>query len=224
MTGAAMKDARRSRRWTQARLARRLRVTQAYVSLLESGERPVPEALAVRVVGLLHLPPTDLPHRDSDRPFDAEGSLSALAALGCPRLEHLSSGASLNPAEALFRALRSPQVEARTFEALPWLARRYPSLDWEWLVANAKQHNLQNRLGFVVSVARDLAEQDGDTVTVAALDAQAAKLEAAVLREADDLGLPLTRTERRWLLEHRPPQAARWNVLSSLTADALAHA
>ncbi|MGE0447875.1 MAG: hypothetical protein AB7P99_21815 [Vicinamibacterales bacterium] len=115
-------------------------------------------------------------------------------------------------------------MEARTFEALPWLARRYPSLDWDWLLPHAKQHDLQNRLGFVVSLARDLAERDGDTEAVAMLDAQTDKLEGAVLRKADDLGATLTRTERTWLLEHRSPQAAHWNVLSNLAVDALTRA
>jgi hypothetical protein len=67
----------------------------------------------------------------------------------------------LNPAELLLRTLGAPDLESRVVEAMPWLLVNYPNLDWEWLVLAAKQHDLQNRLGFVVTVARELAESRG---------------------------------------------------------------
>lgn len=224
MTGTAVKDARRARGWSQSTLARRLGVTQAYVSLLESDARGVPDALAARLVRLLGLPPTELPHRRPDGALDAAASLGSLAALGCPHVAHLPRGASLNPAEVVVRTLRTTPLEARSLETLPWLLRRYPRLDWAWLMSQARQHDLQNRLGFVVALASELAANDNDAETASLLDQQAAGLARAILREPDDLGLPLTRAERVWLTEHRPPLASRWNVLSNLTAEDLPRA
>jgi hypothetical protein len=34
---------------------------------------------------------------------------------------------------AVFAALKMHDLEPRLSEALPWLAWRYPGLDWEWL-------------------------------------------------------------------------------------------
>src|SRR5208283_1967417 len=49
----------------------------------------------------------------------------------------------------------SPRAHAG--EALPWVAMKYAQPD-PWLVENARKFNLQNRLGFVVSLARRVAE------------------------------------------------------------------
>jgi hypothetical protein len=39
-------------------------------------------------------------------------------------------------------------------EALPWVARHYAAeVDWEWLVRQAKLHDFQNRLGFLLELA-----------------------------------------------------------------------
>lgn len=191
------------------------------MSLLESEGRPVPDGLAERLVNLLDLPPTDLPHRDPASTLDANASALALGAMGHPGLAHLGSGTALNPAELLLRTLRSPGLEARMLEALVWVVRRHASLDWDWLLPRVRQHDLQNRLGFVLALARGLAERAGDSATTAALRAQETRLEPSVLRKEDDLGRALTASERRWLLKQRPAEAARWNVLSSLSADTL---
>jgi len=61
MKGAVLKEAREKAEWTQAKLARRLGVTQAYVSLMESGKRRVPPHVAHGLTRLLHLSPTMLP-------------------------------------------------------------------------------------------------------------------------------------------------------------------
>ena len=42
-------------------------------------------------------------------------------------------------------------------EGLPWLAFAYVDMDWEWLVRNTKLHDRQNRLGFAVTLAQELA-------------------------------------------------------------------
>ncbi len=38
----------------------------------------------------------------------------------------------------------------------------YADMNWDWLVGQAKQNDRQNRLGFVVTLAGELAERSGD--------------------------------------------------------------
>lgn len=203
-------------------LARRLRVSQGYVSLMEADERAVPVQMARRLAKLFEMDAGDLPHRSPERRLDAAASTSALGALGHPGFAHVAGRTALNPAELLLRTLRSQSLEARVLEALVWVVRRHASLDWDWLMPKARQHDLQNRLGFVLSLARGLAERAGDGATAAGLRVQEERLEPSVLRREDDLGCALPASERRWLLEHRPPEAVRWNVLSNLTPEVLA--
>lgn len=224
VTGSLVQRARREHGWTQAALARRLRVSQGYVSLMEADVRAVPEHLARRLVKLFEMGAGVLPHQNPEQGLNADASMSALGALGHPGFAYLAGRTALNPAELLLRTLRSPGLEARVLEALVWVVQRHASLDWDWLLPRAKQHDVQNRLGFVLSLARGLAEHAGDLVTATDLRAQETRLEPSVLRKEDDLGCALTPSERWWLREHRPPEASRWNVLSNLTPEALADA
>lgn len=68
-----------------------------------------------------------------------------------------------NPAGVLFDALNEADVETRVAEGLPWLALTYVDMDWEWLVQNAKVKDRQNRLGFAVSLATEVAQARGNT-------------------------------------------------------------
>src|SRR2546426_1033932 len=61
MSGADLRDARSEREWTQAELADRLGVTQAYVCLLERNRRAVPRRLAQKLASVLKLSPSMLP-------------------------------------------------------------------------------------------------------------------------------------------------------------------
>jgi len=61
MTGAQLKVARKQRGWTQAEASRRLKVTQAYVSMLEREQRPLSSRLARRASMTLLLSPVVLP-------------------------------------------------------------------------------------------------------------------------------------------------------------------
>jgi hypothetical protein len=47
--------------------------------------------------------------------------------------------------------------------ALPWVALEYPDLNWDWLVDRVKVTDCQNRLGFVVAPARQVAVRRRDT-------------------------------------------------------------
>jgi transcriptional regulator with XRE-family HTH domain len=225
MSGTQVRDARRSRGWKQADLAGRLGVSQPYVSLLESNRRAVPPRLATKLVSVLGLPPTELPVSPKSAPLPSELAARALGALGYSGFAHLASKHALNPAELLARTLRHKNVEARVVEALPWLLVRYPTINWNWLVPYSKQHDLQNRLGFVVTLARELAERRGDAVAVDALKKWEGLLEDSRLQKEDSLaGDSLTDAERRWLRANRSAEAAHWNLLSNVGAETLASA
>ena len=130
----------------------------------------------------------------------------------------------MNPAELLLRVLRAREVDSRVVEALPWTLLRYPNLDWPWLLREAKASDLQNRLGFLLGVARELAELRGELDAARALAAQERLLEGSRLQREDTFRDSMTEAERRWLRAHRPAQAAHWNVLSTMTASELARA
>src|SRR5262249_49910193 len=61
MTGAELKNARREAGWTQERLAKRLGVSQAYLSLMEAGKRHVPDRVKRHATAVFGLSPTHLP-------------------------------------------------------------------------------------------------------------------------------------------------------------------
>jgi hypothetical protein len=109
-------------------------------------------------------------------------------------------------------------------EAPPWLLVTFADLDWDWLVDHAKLANVQNRLGFLVSLARELAEKRGDPRTMNRLLAVEKKLEDARLAKEDTLGRAMTEAERRYSRDERSPAAAHWNLLTRLRADDLRYA
>lgn len=221
MSGADVRQGRKTRGLTQRDLADKLGVSQGYVSLLESNDRSVPRHLASRLVSLLDLPAYRLPVSNSE-PLSPDRVVGALGTLGYPGFEHVRSHRKLNPAEVVLRALRSKNVEARVVEALPWVLLHYPDVDWQWLLSTAKQHDLQNRLGFVVSVARELAERRGNSKAATTLHRWEQSLEGSRLQREDAFaGDASTETERRWLRNNRSAEAAHWNLLTSVSADTL---
>ena len=91
--------------------------------------------------------------------------------------------------------------------------------------AQAKLHDLHNRLGFVVALARQVAERKGQTVTAATLAAVEQQLEPSRLVREDTLCREsMTQAERRWLRQRRPAQAQHWNLLTSLVPEHLSYA
>jgi len=220
MTGLQLKASREQRQWNQQRLAERLDVSQAYVSLLERGRRPLPPDLVDRLAALLDLPATALPLREV-RPLDGDRATKAMGTLGYDGFSYLREQQPANPAEVLVRTLGAGHLDARVVEALPWLVRTYADMDWDWVVSQAKQADLQNRLGFVVSVARGLAEAAREMQTTTVLRALEARLEHSRLQKQDAFDRSsMTKAEERWLQQHSSPEAKHWNMLSTLTACA----
>jgi len=212
---------------TQQQVADTLGVSQAYWALLESGKREITTALAEKVVIFLELPPTRLP---VDREALSAASSASLArqlrALGYPGFAYMRRQRKRNPAAVLVTALLSNNLESRIVEALPWLVLQYPDLDWEWVIIEVKLRDLQNRLGFIVGLAHEVAaarESAGETAAV--LGRIAARLERARLAIEDTLCQEnLSAAEREWLRKTRPEAAAHWNLLSDLRPEALPYA
>ena len=138
MSGADLRNARREREWTQAELADRLGVSQAYVCLLERNRRAVPRRLAQRLASVLKLSPSTLPMSAGRASLKPEEATAALGAVGYPGFAYLRNRRPLNPADLVLRVLRAGDVDARVVEALPWVLLKYPDLDWAWLVREAK--------------------------------------------------------------------------------------
>ena len=85
-----------------------------------------------------------------------------------------------------------------------------------------RSHDLQNRLGFVATLARRLAERGGDAPKARALSELEAALDRSRLAREDTLcRTSLHPAERRRLAAHPSEDARRWNLLTDWTADAL---
>jgi transcriptional regulator with XRE-family HTH domain len=225
MTGADFKSARQASSWTQAQAAARLGVTQAYLSMVERGERAVSLELSSRAVKVLEVPATALPLAEYHaRAHDAGFFQTMLGSLGYPGFAYLRGSARQNPTEVLMEALDSDDLDSRVTEALAWLPLAYPHLNWDWLTANAKLRDRQNRLGFVVELARQAADKGGRSQLEQVLAARVAMLEPSRLAKEDTLCREsMTRAERSWLREHRPKSAEHWNLLTDLTVEQLDH-
>ncbi|MBI4887662.1 MAG: helix-turn-helix transcriptional regulator [Acidobacteria bacterium] len=224
-TDPLLRDKRRAAGLTQAQVAGRLGLTQAYVSMLEQGRRAVPATLRNRVAEVYGLGPAALAVSGDASALGSVDVARSLAALGYEPLGYLRARRRLNPAEVLLRALRHPDLESRVAEGLPWLLVHYPDLDWTWLVREAKLADVQNRLGFVVTLARQAAGLQGNAPLAAQLREREDGLDASRLAREDTFCHDsLTQAERRWLRTSRPPEAARWNLLTSLRADELRYA
>ena len=147
-----------------------------------------------------------------------------VAGLGYPALSYLRSPnwTPKNPGDVVLLALAQNDLEARLVEALPWLVLRYATIDWNPVVREAELYDLQNRLGFVVALAREFATRSGDENRASTLRRLEAQLERNRLSRQDTLcRSSLPDAERRWLVEHRSEAAKHWNLLTDWTADAL---
>jgi len=99
----------------------------------------------------------------------------------------------------------------------------YSDVDRNWLFKEAKQKDLQNRLGFVVSLVRDVAQVKKDSARAEQMNEWETLLEPSRLAREDTLcHESMTESEKEWLRSHRPVEAAQWNLLTDLRAEHLA--
>jgi transcriptional regulator with XRE-family HTH domain len=226
MNAQELKSARKERGWTQVKTAERLGVSQPYVALLEDGQRMVGPKLARKVVKALRLPPTLLPLPEKLAKGHSQNLPQHLSVLGYPGFAYLRGAQKRNPAEVLVTALAQDDLESRVTEALPWLLLRYPEMNRDWLLQQARLHNLSNRLGFVVALAKAVANVAGTTsMHHAPLNELEARLKESRLDREDTLCQSLlSQREREWLRETRPPEAAYWHLLTDWRPEHLQYA
>jgi transcriptional regulator with XRE-family HTH domain len=214
MNSEQLKRARLDRGWNQQEAADRLGVTQAYLSMLESGRRSTTR-LSRKLMQVYGLSPTVLPVQEVRENATPDFLAHELASLGYPGFAHLRKRAKkANPADFLLTALTQRNLEARVAEGLPWLVWRYPDMDFNWLVPQARMRNLQNRLGFTVTLAR---RANGNK----SLQVPEQSLAESKLEKEDSFCRELNEVERRWLQEHSSVEARQWNLLSDLRPDTL---
>jgi hypothetical protein len=123
----------------------------------------------------------------------------------------------------MLQALVQPDLEVRLTEALSWVLCTYPDLGWPWLADQVKLKDAQNRLGFLVGVAKGVTESKHGTA-LELLSAAEATLEHSRLAREDTLCRDsMPDAERRWLKINRSPLAQHWNLLTGMTAEQLSY-
>jgi transcriptional regulator with XRE-family HTH domain len=229
MRARDLKAERQKHGWGQVEAAGRLSVSQPYLAMLENGKRRLTPALARRVVAAYGLPPAELPLPAAFTPaerVDGQRLAEDLAKLDYPGFAYVRTRLkSRHPGEVLLTALAQETLEGRVAEALPWLLLRYWQMDFPWLVGEAKKLDLQNRLGFVVNLARQVSEQGAKRERTQALASLESSLESGRLAREDYFYRPPRNDrERQWLYKNRPEAARHWNLLSDLRREHLQYA
>jgi transcriptional regulator with XRE-family HTH domain len=221
--------ARKKRGWTETEAAQRLGMSQSYLAMLEGGQRRVTTRLARKFNAVYGLSPTSLPTPDLFEPHphvNNEEFAKTLSALGYPGFAYMKTRMrERNPAEVLVEGLKQDSLEARLVEALPWLVLNYWDMDKGWLVRNVKLNDLQNRLGFVVTLARRVSERSDNEDRNRALGELEKTLEMSRLAGEDTfLKQVKTDVEREWLRRNRSEEAKRWNLLTNWRPEHLQYA
>ena len=110
----------------------------------------------------------------------------------------------------MFAALKKENLDTRTAEALPWLVFSFPEMDWERVTKFARMFDLQNRLGFVVSLAKQIAGKKADAIKKMIFSKVEKSLENSRLFREDVLGnKSLTTAEKNHLKTNRPKDPGR---------------
>jgi transcriptional regulator with XRE-family HTH domain len=225
MNAQRLKNARLAGGWTQSEAAAKLGVSQPYYSQLENGSRPLSGELGPIAVLQLQLSPVALPLPELHAnlaPLDPREIAAQFGSLLYPGFTHMKKAAKpLNPALLVAASLAHPDLDPRLVEALPWALFTFHDLDWDWLSAQCRLGNQQNRLGYLVTLAMQFAKPGANANLANALsDLERSRLavEGTLCRES------MPTAERTWARKHRPTDAAHWNLLTTLTADQLTHA
>jgi transcriptional regulator with XRE-family HTH domain len=227
MTSKDLREGRLRAAMRQVDAAQQLGLSQAYLSQLENGKRDITNELAQKASELYGLPPTVLPLKDVATTEDVtvKELQEELAAVGYPGFGYVRTTVKANPAKVVYDTVTKKDLDSRFVEALPWVLETYPDLNWEWLRDHVKLRNAQNRLGYVVYLAKQLASSDPKRRALTkTLSDWELELEDARLAKEDTLCRDsMPRPEREWLRAHRPDAAAHWSLLTSLTTEQLSY-
>lgn len=198
--------------------------------MLEAGARHLTRRVATKMMRVYRMSSSVLPPAAGlpaeSRP-GAEELVDELAAHGYPGFAYLRKRAPRkNPHQVVLEALAQPNLEARIVEALPWLMARNAEADTQWLEDHAKLADVQNRLGFVATMARRLNETDsGRNAEAQALARLEERLYRSRLAREDTLCREsMTGAERRWLRRNRSEEARKWNLLTGWRPEHFRHA
>lgn len=229
MKAYELRVARLNKGLVQAQVAKHLGVSQSYVNLLEKGKRPLTPELTRQLTNLFDLSPEKLPVSENFTVVHTNNQhlAESLAKLKYPGFAYMRSHVvKKNPSEVLLTALGQTDLEARVAEALPWVVMQYAHGKSTWLVEQARKFNLQNRLGFVVGLAAQIAEKAPNfNNRVQPLLALRAKLDAGRLAKDDVFyRAPKSEGERNWLVQNRSAEAAHWNLLTDMKSEQLQYA
>jgi hypothetical protein len=199
--------------------------------MLEGGQRRVTLRLARRFTTVYGLSPTSLPTPDLFEPradVNNEEFAKMVCALGYPGFAYMKARVpERNPAEVLVEALKQDSLESRLVEALPWLVMNYWDMEKGWLMRNAKLNDLQNRLGFVVTLAKQVSERSdhvNEDRNRALENLGKALEESRLVREDTFLKQVNTDVEREWLRRNRSEEAKHWNLLTNWRPEHLQYA
>jgi transcriptional regulator with XRE-family HTH domain len=219
-----LRSARLNRGWTQTQAAAHLGITQAYLNFLENGKRRLTPVLVRKAASVYGLSPEVLPVADVFLPVqtDDQKLTEMLAKLGYPGFSYLRAHTpKKHPFEVLLTVLAHENLDGRVAEALPWLAMKYAQLD-PWLLENARKFSLQNKLGFVVTMARQLAEKRNNDARSKELRQLENALDDSRLAKEDVFYRPLrTESEGEWLRQNRTEDAVHWNLLTDMRLEHL---
>ena len=227
MADTHLRQARKVAGHTQRWLADKLGVSQAYVSMLETGKRTPPPKLARRFADLCGVnagpPPVN---KRSTFAWTEDALARQLGGLGYPGFSYLRPKRKKNPAELLRWALSQEMLDARLAEALPWVLLNYvDEVDWKWLTEKAKLNDRQNLLGFLASVASSLAERFEVPAKAERLRQFAEELERSRLVREDTFFEEVKSDRMRSLLrEQQTPEAKYWNVLTDFGPNKVRYA
>lgn len=220
ITDQKILESRKERGWEQIETAQKLGVSQTYLSLLETGKRPITKKLAKKAIKVFGLSAEVLPLGiDADNLAAANnGDLAKqLGSLGYPSFAYLKTKQKKNPAEVLLSALKSENLESRLAEALPWIVFNFPNIDWQITIKISKINDLQNRLGFVVNLAEKIAAKSKDNSKLNLLREKKAELaKSRLLREDTFCNSNLTEVEKKWLKNNRSKEAKFWRLLTDI--------
>jgi len=220
MSGRSLKRARLKAGLSQLEAAKALGVSQSLLSRMEAGQRQVTQAVSELALRLWPVPPEELP-LTGQRSSSDEQLAADLGALGYPGFRYLH-GTVRNPAELLFDALDRADLDARVLEGLPWLVLQFPEMDWEWLVLNAKLHNLQNRLGYLLNLAAKVALRLQPQQAASFYGWLSALFEARLAKTDTLCQESWPPSQRRHAHLKRTKLAAFWNLDTRLTENDLA--